>query len=116
MCAATRSRYHVVAFPQIDEAAAFIAAFSRFLASPTGGMDERTEGRSEIWVRADQSDGGLAIYLSDGALAAAARGFGPPPLAGEATPETVHATCTLVLSGGDTPFGQDEVLRRLIDR
>ncbi|MDQ6886006.1 MAG: hypothetical protein M3068_01795 [Gemmatimonadota bacterium] len=109
--------YHRVVFDQLDDAAAFVAALSRYLTSPLGRIHERDAAPSEIWADVGEGDGGIVLYLSDGARAATARGFAPAPLSGHTAAEMMRATCTLVLAAGDSSaYGRDEILRRLTSR
>lgn len=69
--------YHALTFDEPDEAAAFVAALSRWLASPSG----------EVWAASNPSidvravkvgERVLAIYLNQPALDATIAGFGTP--------------------------------------
>jgi hypothetical protein len=82
--------YHLVRFDDTSDAAAFVAALSRFLCSPVGSWYFEHADILEVWSSASAL-GSIELYLSGGALEAASAAF-PPVLVdascrGDALPE-----------------------------
>ena len=103
-----QATYHVVHFSDGTEAAGFVAALSRFLESPRwhappGHLDV------EVWSDARPSAGGVALYLSDGALAATAAGFVAPPVAGSCRGAQLPGESALLLGDDAPPLGLEDV-------
>src|SRR5689334_17916048 len=71
---------HVVLFDGLEEAAAFVAALSRYLSSPARPVPAAAS--AVVWAKVRPGNEGVEVYLSDGALAATATGFAPPPPSG----------------------------------
>jgi hypothetical protein len=98
---------HHVHFDQIEEAAAFVAALTRQLASPR--MDVFSAS-TEVAIAA--ADGGADVYLSADALVATERAFGVKPstqLVGERPIDSL-----LIPTGpAAEPLGRDEILQRI---
>lgn len=104
--------YHLLSFDQTVEASAFMAALSRFMASPAGVTiwpDMRTY---EVWTRPMKN--GAQLFLSDGAFAMAKEAFSPVPTSqtvrGKEIPRGVMLSLT---SFGVAPMGVDEMSQRL---
>jgi len=95
-----RSSVHVVTFPDLPSAAAFIAATSRAMNSPR----ETDRSGVEIWVNACQ------VYLSDAALALVTRAFAPLPVTERLDLPT---DARLVLDATTPAMGLLEAERRL---
>ena len=103
-----QATYHVVHFSDGTEAAGFVAALSRFLDSPRwhappGHLDV------EVWSDARATAGGVALYLSDGALAATAAGFSSPPVTGSCRGAQLPGESALLLGGDEGPLGLEDV-------
>jgi hypothetical protein len=107
-------QYHVVKFDDPSEAAAFVAALSRFLSSPRGTTETAASGVIEVWAPSAKTAEVEELYLSDGALSAAIAGFGQVPLAGVRRGDALSSDCGLMI-GGDRPpaWGVDEATRHL---
>jgi len=75
-------RYHLVVFQRVTEAAAFVAALSRWLASPASGNGPADD--IEVWSTIEGSTG--VVYLSDAALVSATARFAPVPVSGIGAP------------------------------
>jgi hypothetical protein len=104
--------YHLLSFDQTVEASAFMAALSRFMASPAG-LTSRPDMRTyEVWTRPMRN--GVQLFLSDGALAMAKEAFSPMPksqtIRGKEIPRDTMLSLT---SFGLVPMGVDEMGRRL---
>lgn len=93
-------QYHVAHFDRTAEAAAFVAALTRFLDSPRGRARTTTADGLEVWVDSASTGAGVEIYMSDDALAAATTGFSAPPLAGMRRGDALAADCALVIGSG----------------
>ena len=109
--------YHRVTFEHVEEAAAFIAALSRFVASPAGSTDDRSDAtETSIEVAAVILPGSqhLDVYLNDAALAATIRGFGPPVVVATCRALEVPSWRLVVLGPNDRgAYGSDEIARRI---
>ena len=105
------SAFSAVEYKNAAEAAAFVAALSRVLASPVGAKYLATDAPVE--VLANTSPRGVTVFLSERAAAAAAAAFAPgpdsTPVDRSAIPETAM---TIVASPHITALGRDDVLRR----
>ena len=72
--------FHVVLFAQPVEAAAFVAAMSRFLNSPQAGSAGRSLDAVEVWHGSPERTDRVALYLSDDALRLANDAFPSVPV------------------------------------
>ena len=63
-------KYHIIVFGCSTDAAAFVAALSRFLNSPEGSSYKAYQSPLEVWGRAFARADTVEIYLSDAALEA----------------------------------------------
>src|SRR3954465_3368721 len=109
--------FHVMEFGHHDEAAAFVAALSRLLQSPTldAGADDR--GGVEVWARSPVATEAVRLFLSDGALAAARTGFSPVPVLRTIKRESLPDESFLIIEGGVTPaWGAAEASAKLLTR
>lgn len=92
------------------EAAAFVAALSRFLNSPAWEAGDPNLPLSEIWI--DRNDpSGVAVYLNETTYRAAATAFGPFP-----PPDTgvLPASAEIILRGVQPPaWGREQAGRQL---
>ena len=111
----TTGGYHVVQFQRGAEAAAFLAALSRFLNSPAGDSHRSGSQRPEVWVGANQGEG-VELYLDDAALEAVRNAFSPVPVSRQASrSELVLAGGRLLLGGDDIPaYGVVEIEQLLM--
>jgi len=100
-----------LAFNARSEAAAFVAALSRYLNSPASTLPNRSEAR--VWYRPGTPGGKVQLYLSDRALEATASVFSPvPDITAQLTDPPQGSV--LVLEGGTTPpLGLEEAEQRL---
>jgi hypothetical protein len=90
--------FHVVIFTQPVEAAAFVAALSRFLNSPQAGPLDAVE----VWHGLTERTDRVALYLSEEALRMANDALPTPPVAGTIRFDAIPANRTIVLKGGHT--------------
>jgi GNAT superfamily N-acetyltransferase len=110
---ASRSReFHVMEFAHHDEAAAFVAALSRFLDS-TESANVRGGG-VEVWARSPVRSETVKLYLNDGALAAARTAFSPVPVRNTVAGDALPDESFLIIEGGVTPaWGAAEASAKL---
>jgi hypothetical protein len=107
-------KFHVIEFAHHDEAAAFVAALSRFLHSPKHGGSGRRQSPVEVWARSPVASEGVLLFLSDTALKAAESAFAPVPVARTIKRESLPDECFLIIEGGVTPaWGAAEASKRL---
>jgi hypothetical protein len=105
--------YHTVEFDRRIEAAAFVAALSRFLASPRGGSPPERPEPVEVWSHAYSERATIDLHLSDGALHAAMAVFFPVPVAHRGRGDELPADCTLVVGGpGGPALAVEDALKR----
>jgi hypothetical protein len=107
--------YHCIVFDELDEGAAFIAALSRYLVSPSGpGLGMQTSS-IEVFAATRPESRQLMVYLSDAALDATATAFGQPVLVEDYAREAPPINGIPLLSdAAQMPFGKDDILRRII--
>ena len=107
------TKFHVMEFAHHDEAAAFVAALSRFLESPTGGGPTR-RSPIEVWARSAVASEGVRLFLSDSALKAARTAFAPVPIVRTVKRGSLPDESFLIIEGGVTPaWGLAEASTRL---
>jgi hypothetical protein len=104
-------------FAHHDEAAAFVAALSRFLDSPKASSAAAGRSDIEVWARSPVASEGVRLFLSDKALAAAERGFSPVPIVKKIKRESLPDESFLIIQGGVTPaWGAAEASAKLFPR
>ena len=107
-------KFHVLEFAHHDEAAAFVAALSRFLNSPKSGTGGSRQAKIEVWARSPVASEGVLLFLSDTALATAEKAFSLVPVARTVKRESLPDECFLIIEGGVTPaWGAAEASARL---
>jgi hypothetical protein len=118
MPAKSRStKFHVMEFAHHDEAAAFVAALSRFLVSPRGGGTGGRVRAVEVWARSPIASEGVLLFLSGTALDAAKDAFSPVPIVRTVKRESLPDESFLIIEGGVTPaWGAAEASARLFPR
>jgi hypothetical protein len=109
--------FHVMEFVHHDEAAAFVAALSRFLNSPNAPRAAKKKSPIEVWARSPVASEGVVLFLSDAAQAAAEKAFSPVPSARTVKRAALPDDCFLIIEGGVTPaWGAAEASARLSQR
>ena len=125
--------FHVMEFVHHDEAAAFVAALSRFLNSPdaprAGEPKSKSKSKSksnpksrlkspiEVWARSPVAAEGVVLFLSDAAQTAADKAFSPVPVGRTIKRASLPDECFLIIEGGVTPaWGAAEASARLSQR
>ena len=108
------TKFHVMEFAHHDEAAAFVAALSRFLVSPRGAGSGGRGTTVEVWARSPIASEGVVLFLSAAALDAAKDAFSPVPIVRIIKRESLPDECFLIIEGGITPaWGAAEASARL---
>lgn len=111
---ARHPEFHVMEFAHHDEAAAFVAALSRFLESPKARGPAARKSPIEVWARSPVASEGVLLFLSDAALAAAKKAFSPVPIARTIERKSLPDESFLIIEGGVTPeWGAAEASARL---
>jgi len=109
--------FHVLEFDRTNEAAAFVAALSRFLNSPVGSTYLGYPDSVQVWSHMSTagSDKFVEVFLSPDALDAASAAFAPVLVSGRRRGSELPAGCALVIGGEHTPArGIEEVEYMLI--
>lgn len=104
--------FHVLEFDHHDEAAAFVAALSRFASSPASSGDSDS---LEVWARSPVHRESVKLFLNDRALDAARAAFSPVPSHKTVSRQSLPDECFLII-GDNTAAGADEVSARLTQR
>jgi hypothetical protein len=111
---ASDDTYRQLHFPHRREAAAFVAAISRFLHSPRGEQYLSPPGAAEIWSHAPHPHGAVDVYLNPRALAAATAAFAPVIVAGTHPAAELPAHCAQMIGAAHAPaWGLEEAERAL---
>ena len=95
--------YHLLIFDEPVVSAAFVAAASRALNSPSVTHREGVE----IWTRPGE------LYLSTAALGMVSAAFAPPPTAGSAS-DTIPDGARLVLDRATPAMGLTDALQLIV--
>ncbi|HKR09054.1 MAG TPA: GNAT family N-acetyltransferase [Gemmatimonadaceae bacterium] len=112
---AKSDEFHVLELEHHDEAAAFVAALSRFINSP-GNADAKTTKALEVWARSPVSQESVKLYLNDMALSAAQAAFGALPTHKTVSRQSLPDECFLIIGGGTGSWGAEEASARLTQR
>ncbi len=105
--------FHVLEFEHHDEAAAFVAALSRFVSSPSG----RADGDSlEVWARSPVHRESVKLFLNQRALDAAQAAFSPLPSHKTVSRQALPDECFLIIGDNTAAWGADEASARLTQR
>ena len=106
--------FHLMPFAQRNEAAAFVAAISRFLDSPRGAGYVEPPGAVQIWSHAGASHGAIDVYLTADALAAATAAFGAVVGVGTHPDMPLPPDCLLLIGADRAPtWGLEDAERVL---
>lgn len=106
--------FHVLEFEHHDEAAAFVAALSRFVSSP--GHAPGAEETLEVWARSPANRESVKLFLSDRALAAAQAAFSPVPTHKTVTRQSLPDESFLIIGDDTAAWGAEEASARLTPR
>ncbi len=106
--------FHVLEFEHHDEAAAFVAALSRFVSSPSGAGDFRES--VEVWARSPVHRESVKLFPNDRALDAAQSAFAPVPSHKIVSRQALPDECFLIIGDNTAAWGADEASARLTQR
>ena len=106
--------FHVLEFEHHDEAAAFVAALSRFLGSPASGGSGSES--LEVWARSPVHRESVKLFLNDRALDAAQAAFSPVPSHKTVSRQALPDECFLIIGDNTKAWGADEASARLTQR
>jgi hypothetical protein len=106
--------YHVVSFEDTSDAAAFIAALSRFLCSPVGNWYFERADALEVWSHAAVDV--VQLFLSGGALEAASAAFPPVLVDGLRRGAFIPGDSALMIGGERVPAWGLRDVERLFTR
>ncbi len=101
--------YHIIRFERRIEAAALLAALSRFLNSPPGDLAKSETNPVEIRGHANGLDG-MDLYLNSAALAATMTAFSPLPKFASCSHEAIPPEAAVLLTSKMAACGLDEAL------
>lgn len=105
--------FHVLEFEHHDEAAAFVAALSRILSSPSHSEDRAAV---EVWARSPVHKESVKLFLSDGALETAQSAFSPVPAHKTVSRQSLPDECFLIIGDNVAAWGAEEASARLTQR
>ena len=95
--------YHLVRYTDVSEAAAFVAALSRFLSYPQGSKFLRPVTPAEVWsclyLKADEIER-VEVYLNTTALDAVREAFGEPAINAVQRGDQLPMDCILLIGAG----------------
>lgn len=112
--AASNEAYHRCGFPDRAQAAAFVAALSRFVRGPRGTPYRDAARGAVVWSRTRSDSDAVDLYLSDAALRATTEAFGAPTVLEVVDHAALPAECALLLTSTSPARGMeraDEQLR-----
>jgi len=105
---------HQIHFQHRSEAAAFVAALSRFLDSPRGAPYREAPRGAEVWSHAAHPHGAVDVYVNARALAAATAAFAPVIVAGTRRAAELPEHSALMIGAARAPvWGLEEAERVL---
>ena len=106
------AEYHLLQFTNIYEAAAFVAALSRFLSSPRGGKYLRPSAAAEVWSHVEGAHDAIEhieIYMNGPAIEAEKDVFTSPSGIETRRGDQMPADCVLLIgAGGTEAWGMEE--------
>jgi GNAT superfamily N-acetyltransferase len=106
--------FHVLEFEHHDEAAAFVAALSRFVSSPQHPSDSAES--MEVWARSPTNRESVRLFLSDRALAAAEAVFSAVPSHKTVARQALPDESFLIIGDNTGAWGAEEASARLTPR
>ena len=110
----TLDDYHRLPFDSSDDAAAFVAALSRFVNGPAGQMYRNVDPPIEVWAEPTTGAPALTLYLSSAAVQATAAGFAQPPALERCRVDEFPPRRALIFGRDDRgAYGKDDIVRRL---
>ncbi len=104
--------YHLLQFTNLNEAAAFVAALSRFLSSPRGGKYLRPSAAAEVWSHVEgeaEAIEHIEIYMNGPAIAAEKDVFTSPSWMETRRGAQMPSDCVLLIgAAGAETWGMEE--------
>lgn len=111
--AAPNDAYHRCGFPDRAQAAAFVAALSRFVRSPRGTRYRDSTHAAIVWSRTRDDSDGVDLYLSDAALRATIEAFGAPTVLETVDRTALPPECALLFASTSPAWGTERADERL---
>jgi hypothetical protein len=105
--------YHRCAFPDRAQAAAFVAALSRFVGGPRGTPYRDASRGAAVWSRTRSDSDAVDLYLSDAALRATIEAFGAPTVLEVVDLAALPAECALLFTSTSAAWGMEQADERL---
>ncbi|HKV50088.1 MAG TPA: hypothetical protein VJO52_02710 [Gemmatimonadaceae bacterium] len=105
--------YHRCGFPDRAQAAAFVAALSRFVRSPRGTAYRDAARGAIVWSRTRSDSDAVDLYLSDAALRATTEAFGAPTVLEVVDPGALPAECALLFTSTSPAWGMEQTDEQL---
>ena len=111
--AAPNDVYHRCAFPDRAQAAAFVAALSRFVRGPRGAAYRESARGTFVWSRTRDDSDAVDLYLSDAALRATTEAFGEPAVLDTIDRAEIPPECALLFTSASPAWGMEQADERL---
>ena len=111
--AAADDVYHRCAFPDRAQAAAFVAALSRFVRGPRGAPYRDATRDAVIWSRTRDDSEAVDLYLSDAALRATIDAFGEPDVLETIDRTALPSACALLFTASSPAWGMEQADAKL---
>ena len=105
---APNGAFHRCAFADRAQAAAFVAALSRFVAGPRGTPYRDASRGAAVWSCARSDSDAVDLYLSDAALRATIDAFAAPNVLEVVDFAALPAECALLFTGAMPARGMDQ--------
>lgn len=106
--AAPNEAYHRCGFPDRAQAAAFVAALSRFVRGPRGTPYRDAARGAVVWSRTRSDSDAVDLYLSDAALRATTEAFGAPSVLEVVDRSALPAECALLFTSTSPAWGMEQ--------
>src|SRR6185312_15284068 len=100
--------YHRCAFPDRAQAAAFVAALSRFVRGPRGAPYRDATRGAVVWSRTRDDSEAVDLYLSEAALRATIEAFGEPNVLETVGRAALPAACALLFTSTSPAWGMEQ--------
>lgn len=111
--AAPNDPYHRCGFPDRAQAAAFVAALSRFVRGPRGALYRDPTRGAIVWSRTRDDSDGVDLYLSDAALRATIEAFGAPAVLETVDRTALPPECALLFTSTSPAWGAEQADEQL---
>lgn len=105
--------YHRCGFPDRAQAAAFVAALSRFVRGPRGAPYRDATRGAVIWSRTRDDSEAVDLYLSDAALRATVEAFGEPAVLETVDRAALPPECALLFTSTSPAWGMEQADEQL---